>query len=845
MVLTLTFVVVAVSSILLYFTTRMIIEDKRAYLFDSAYQSLDSGSATLEQFIKNKQNFAAALGSLESIDKDRLPNDDDLYELSYLVYLEDNQTPEGIYTFYKNSSYLDRYKKKENFLELPESFIVNQSQRARTEGISAALFNKKGKAPRLVIFNYDEKGRRVLCFDYLLDNIFNSNFSKQSFEMTLVNSKGELLFHNRPYTLTPSHNSFFESFIKERLNGTKTGAKTGVKEVKISDMDYILGFKQLSLFPDHFLISTVKTAEAYEVTSILLINTLVYTLSLIAIFNIISVFIARSITNPLDKLTEIIKNISGGNYNVRVTSQSTTELQSVADSFNEMVDKIQDYQAKLIEYNKTLEQKVEERTENLKRANNFIKTMVDSLGQGLLVFDRNGICMDLHTKACVKLIGVAPGGKSLGKLIHSPDQELLKDWIMNLFEEMIPFESLVELGQKFIPCNEHHSSPSFKHITLEFFPMRDDEEKVQNVVMVASDKTREYKAFKEVEAQQNYVKLVSKVLKDKISFMRFVNSFEESLISEKIKITAEESVNKEDFMRLLHSMKGSAAFYSLQELVSFLHHFESEVGSDSLKTLEIVIKIEQLLELLKISIKGLKEVIGDTTIPVVEVQEEKLRSFWKSLAEADQQMAYRFSSEFLEIEVEQYVLQYKELVNELAVRLGKKIKPLVIDNGYLKVDMNYYREFFDSCIHLFRNAVDHAIEEPEVRLNSGKPEEGSLSMTFNIVNAGQYSFLEFNVVDDGRGIDPQRIRKKLVELNYSPEILQKSDSQIIYHIFDPYFSTAEQVSDLSGRGVGLFDIKKNIEKLNGTIELQSRVGKGTIFSFLIPLPISSVAVEIS
>jgi two-component system chemotaxis sensor kinase CheA len=150
--------------------------------------------------------------------------------------------------------------------------------------------------------------------------------------------------------------------------------------------------------------------------------------------------------------------------------------------------------------------------------------------------------------------------------------------------------------------------------------------------------------------------------------------------------------------------------------------------------------------------------------------------------------------------------------------------------------MNYFQEFFDSCIHIFRNAVDHAIEQPDLRVNSGKSEEGTIKVSFGLVKSDENSFLEFNVIDDGGGIDPGRVRNKLRSLNYPDEIISKSDSQIIYHIFDPYFSTSEQVSDISGRGVGLYDIKKNVEKLNGTIELQSRVGKGTIFSFLLPMP---------
>ncbi len=844
MVITLSMVVVAVSCIILYLSTRMIIEDKRAYIYDNAYQSLDNGHASLELFFENKLNFVNVFNTFlqdpSLLDKKQLASDRDLYQtLSLDLNLPKNE--QVIERLYTNLEYSSLYRKREQFLELSNEYLISITEEVKSKEILEKLHYVKGRAPRLLIFVYGKTANKIYCFDFLLDKLYNNIFNKQSFETILVNSQGEFLFHNRPYETDERQQSFFRKFIndKKKPAASRKAVSSGVVEEIVGETEYILGFKQLSRFPDHFIFSGVKTSEAYEVTSILIINAVVYTLFLIGAFNILSIFIARSITNPLNKLTQVIKTISEGKYNVRVVPQSTTELQLVADAFNEMVVKIQDYQNKLLEYNRTLEQKVEERTVSLKNANDFIKTMVDSLGQGLLVFGREGICLDLHTKACIDLIGENPADKKLADLIKAEDKNLLTDWIENLFEEMIPFESLVELGQKSIPCKEDYRSFNFKHVTLEFFPIRNDEGRVKNVVMVASDKTREFKAFKEVEAQQNYVKLVTKVLNDKIRFIRFADLFEESLKREKEIVANKGLINKDDFMRLLHSMKGSAAFYSLQEVVTALHDFETFMLQDSLTSEDIVLKIDGVLQKMNSSISKLRGLIGDTTRRVVEVDEIKLRKFWKFLMARNKQVAQLFSSNFLDKEVKHYVGQYKELVVDLAAKLGKKIKPLEVQNGDIRVDMNHFQEFFDSCIHIFRNAVDHAIEAPEIRVSSGKPEEGSIRVSFGIVKSSTASYLEFNVHDDGGGIDPGRIRSKMIQLGYPQDVIDKSDSDIVYHIFDANFSTAETVSDISGRGVGLYDIKMNLDKLRGTIELETRIGKGTLFSFLLPLPDSA------
>lgn len=867
LIIMLSLVVISVSSILLYFTASMIIKDKRAYLFDNAFANLETIAGAFEQFTENKERIVDAYIQgplLEQISRETLL-DPDLFQVHRFTSLDleafklggnqerifitlkdkkilDAKEPEAflehaseIAVVYTNFLFFKRYKKKHSFLLPPIDEIKKRAfEVTQKKSPMSFIHFEEGQAPRLILLRYLPDKNEVLCFDFFFDFIVEKFINKTGFENSLVNSRGEILFQNRPNSLTTGVKRFFKRFTERESKKRNVKESSGVREVSIGDSDYIMGFKRLANFPDFYVFSGIKNTDAYEVTTLLIVNTLIYALMLVGLFNIVSIFLARTMTEPIENFIEVIRKIADGNYQARVGKQNTAELVVMASTFNKMVDKIEDYNRKLLEYNRTLEQKVEQRTASLKKANTFIKTMVDSLAQGLLVFDRSGTCLDLYTKACEKLLGLAPANKQLSTILKAEDKDLFGAWIGSLFEEMIPFESLVELGLKAVPGASDYRQKDFKHITLEFFPMRGEAGSIDNVVMVATDKTKEYKAQKQVIEEQNYVKLVTKVIKEKANFLRFVELFQNSFNEFCLRLSDEGNVSSNDLMRLVHSMKGSAAFFNMQDLVDHLHDFETEVTKGPLSVPVIEEKIKISLNLLEKDLVRLKVFLSEDKEKVSEIPEFKIREFYHELKINSPTLAKSFSRSFLEMPVEKYIEQYKTLVLELAPKLSKELKPIEVTNGKILVDREHFRGFFDSCIHIFRNAVDHGIELPAVRKSHGKDRAGQIKIQFELYDSPTGPGLLFQVRDDGGGIDPSRIRKKLAELNYPESVLMKSDEDIIYHIFDSSFSTAEQVTDLSGRGVGLYDVKVIVEKLKGEIQLLSHPREGTLFSFKLP-----------
>lgn len=181
--------------------------------------------------------------------------------------------------------------------------------------------------------------------------------------------------------------------------------------------------------------------------------------------------------------------------------------------------------------------------------------------------------------------------------------------------------------------------------------------------------------------------------------------------------------------------------------------------------------------------------------------------------------------------------KFPRMVRDLAKKCEKRVN-FVVEGKETGIDRGIIEELVDPLTHLLRNAVDHGIGSPEFRRSHGKPESGTITLS---ASQGENHVL-ITVGDDGGGIDPERIRRKAVEKGLlAAEAAEKmSREDIIQMVFEPGFSTAAEVSDVSGRGVGLDVVKSNIRRLNGTIEIFTEVGQGTRFVIKLPLTLAII-----
>jgi two-component system chemotaxis sensor kinase CheA len=177
--------------------------------------------------------------------------------------------------------------------------------------------------------------------------------------------------------------------------------------------------------------------------------------------------------------------------------------------------------------------------------------------------------------------------------------------------------------------------------------------------------------------------------------------------------------------------------------------------------------------------------------------------------------------------------RFPRLVRDLGSKLGKKIE-LKLSGEQTELDKTVMEKIGDPLVHLVRNSIDHGIEMPDARRDKGKPETGTLHL--NAYHKGGNIVIEIS--DDGAGLNKDKILKKAIERGVVPPDANLPDGDIHELIFAPGFSTADEVSDLSGRGVGMDVVRRNIKALGGTVELRSEQDVGTTFTVRLPLTLA-------
>lgn len=187
--------------------------------------------------------------------------------------------------------------------------------------------------------------------------------------------------------------------------------------------------------------------------------------------------------------------------------------------------------------------------------------------------------------------------------------------------------------------------------------------------------------------------------------------------------------------------------------------------------------------------------------------------------------------------VESLFNRLPRVVRDLAQRSGKKVD-FVVEGRETELDRSVIEELNDPLVHLLRNCVDHGIETPEKRLAAGKPEIGRISLSA----MHRENRILIRVQDDGAGIDPAKVKATAIKRGVlTVEAAERlTDQEAVELVFAPGFSTADKITDVSGRGVGMDIVRTNIEKLNGSVSIDTHTGQGTTFTLELPLTLAII-----
>lgn len=178
---------------------------------------------------------------------------------------------------------------------------------------------------------------------------------------------------------------------------------------------------------------------------------------------------------------------------------------------------------------------------------------------------------------------------------------------------------------------------------------------------------------------------------------------------------------------------------------------------------------------------------------------------------------------------------FKRLVRDLSGELGKEVI-METEGGDTELDKTVIERLSDPLMHIIRNSIDHGIEPPRVRENAGKSKQGTIRLSAEHSGAD----VLIHISDDGAGLDHEAIRSKAIEKGIISPEAELSEKEIFSQIFSPGFSTSEEVTDISGRGVGMDVVKRSIEELRGTVDVSTEKGVGSTFTLKLPLTLAII-----
>jgi two-component system chemotaxis sensor kinase CheA len=257
--------------------------------------------------------------------------------------------------------------------------------------------------------------------------------------------------------------------------------------------------------------------------------------------------------------------------------------------------------------------------------------------------------------------------------------------------------------------------------------------------------------------------------------------------------------------------------------------YESQACDANIRvSLDVLDKLMDLASELVLSRNQLLQAVNNTTQVGLKTTAARLDQVTCELQEAIMQtrmqpLAHLFN-------------RFPRLVRDLSTKLGKQVE-LVLQGKEVEVDKSIIEAISDPLLHLVRNSLDHGIETPEIRVKCGKRRTGTISLEARH-RAGRVNII---VRDDGAGIDTGRLRSKAftIGLLTAEQAAALSDREAIELIFHPGFSTAEKITDVSGRGVGMDVVKANVARLGGTVEIETVLGRGTVVHIKLPLTVRS------
>lgn len=525
---------------------------------------------------------------------------------------------------------------------------------------------------------------------------------------------------------------------------------------------------------------------------------------------------AAKITRPLGELTAAVDNLAAGNHEIRVAIASGDELEALGSSFNRMASELKESYASLAEMNHTLERKVEERTGELASRNRDMRLVLDNVNQGFLTVTVNGILAQERSTIVDRWFGAFGADLRFSDYIGPVDALYAASFELGyeaILEDILPLELSIEQMPTRLRSGDREFLCTYMAITKE--------ERFDGLLIVINDVTAELLNARHEAERKEILSMFEALSRDRAGVLNFMDE-----ANEMVQRLLEG--DRERQRQLLHTLKGNAGLVGFGVVAQICHHQE-----DLLEQREGALGAEELAPLLvrwQLINEHLKRFLGDRGQDVVDVAaneiervEELLRGGAPATEVLDRLAAWRLEP------TEVPMNRLGRYAVALASRLDKAPVELDVQSNGIRLAPKAWAGFWADLVHVVRNAVDHGVETSDERVSHGKPAVAHVRIT-SAIRPGNRLVIE--IADDGWGIDWDAVRRKAVTLGLPSE----NQDDLVRAIFTSGVSARDEVTALSGRGVGLSAVRRQVDERGGTVVVETERGRGTCFRFTFSLP---------
>ena len=472
-----------------------------------------------------------------------------------------------------------------------------------------------------------------------------------------------------------------------------------------------------------------------------------------------------------------------------------------------------------------LEKIVRARTNELDARNRGMSLVLDNVRQGFMTVNHQGELLSECSAVVGEWFGVPEEKQSFSQFIARTSEDFSASFAQGweqMMDGFLPLDLCLDQMPKSFQVGELEFYVDYRPIFSAQSLSEDDASEMEGMLLVISDVT-EAKERERLEAEQRETfKILDRIVSDRVGFIEYFSEAEELVAS----IVEDHIENISTLKRALHTLKGNSMIFGVQTVADICHAMESHIVEfDSRPTDGMRQHLKSRWSRLH---ESLHTLIGNSYSGRIEIEEAQFQELLEAALQHENHD--RIAEMIADIKLEPTESRLRRAADQarrISHRLGKGELEIDIDHEMLRLDPESWAGFWSAFVHVVRNAVDHGLEMPNERLERGKKDAATLRLK-TFVKEGQFVI---EIQDDGRGIDWDGVRERAKSLG----IGFGNREELTKALFTEGLSTKTEVSELSGRGVGLAAVREACEAKGGSILVESEQGKGTTVAFHFPV----------